>query len=88
MFAPTLGTYEGLLLVQSKADRVESSIHMLFMAFDLAVIWLDEQYRVVDKKACRRWHPAYFPSAAAKYVLETHLERVDDFTVGDQLSIS
>jgi uncharacterized membrane protein (UPF0127 family) len=87
MFARSLGGHEALLMVQPRADRVEASIHMLFMAFDLAVIWLDEQCRVVDKKICRRWRPAYFPAGAAKYVLETHVERLDDFCVGDQLAI-
>jgi uncharacterized membrane protein (UPF0127 family) len=74
-------------MVQAKADRVESSIHMLFMAFDLTVVWLDDQYRVVDVKLCKKWRPAYFPAASARYVLETHVERGKDFLIGDQLAV-
>jgi uncharacterized membrane protein (UPF0127 family) len=87
MFTQNIGQYEGLLMVQAKADRIESSIHMLFMAYDLAVIWLDEQYRVVDVKFCQKWRPAYFPAGSAKFVLETHVDRLKDFTVGDVLAV-
>jgi uncharacterized membrane protein (UPF0127 family) len=87
MFTRQIGNYEGLLMVQAKADRVESAIHMLFMGYDLAVVWLDEQYRVVDVKHCKRWRPAYIPAASARYVLETHVNRVKDFIVGDELAI-
>jgi uncharacterized protein len=87
MFQKTLDPYEGLLMVQSRADRVESSIHMLFMMFDLAVVWLDDQYRVVDVQLCRRWRPAYIPAGPARFVLETHTERLSDFTIGDRISV-
>lgn len=74
-------------MVQPRADRFDASIHMLFMRFDLAVIWIDERLRVVDVKPCRRWRPAYLPAAAAKFVLETHIDRLTDYQISDQLSI-
>lgn len=74
-------------MVQGRADRVESSIHMLFMLFDLTVVWLDDQYCVVDVKLCRRWRPAYFPAGPARYVLETHTDRLPDFQIGDRISV-
>lgn len=86
MFQKVIGKHDGLLMIQSRADRVESSIHMLFMAFDLAVIWIDDQSRVVDTQICHRWRPAYIPAAPARFVLETHIERISEFHIGDQLS--
>jgi len=69
MFHPQIGDYEGILLSYPKASRVDSSIHMLFMNFDLAVIWMDEEYRVVDKILAKKWKPFYASAIAAAHVL-------------------
>jgi uncharacterized membrane protein (UPF0127 family) len=82
-FRSQLGRDEGLLLAGSRDSRLDSSIHMLFVRFDLAVIWIDSALRVVDKVLARSWRPAYFSKAPAKYVLEIHPERWGDFEVGD-----
>jgi len=87
MFRKSLDPYEGLLMVQPKSDRIDAAIHMFFMRFDIAVIWADPQFRVVDVQYARRWRPVYAPASAAKYVLETHPDRLDDFKIGDQLFI-
>ncbi len=85
MFKKSLAVDEGLLMVQPRADQVDAAIHMLFMNFDIAVVWADEQRRVVDVKLARRWRPAYVPAKPAKYVLEIHPTRLADFKIGDQL---
>jgi uncharacterized membrane protein (UPF0127 family) len=87
MFTQSLGEHEGLFMVQAHADRIDSSIHMLFMAYDLTVVWIDNDYRVVDVKLCRKWRPAYFPAVPARYVLETHIARFNDFKIGDILTV-
>jgi uncharacterized membrane protein (UPF0127 family) len=87
MFRRSLSENEGLLLVQPRADRMDAAIHMLFMRFDITAVWVDAQNRVVDVKLARRWRPAYIPSKAARYVLETHPSRYADFHPGDQLQI-
>ena len=87
MFQKAIGKDEGLLMVQPRADRLDAAIHMFFMNFDIAVIWADEHLRVVDAQLARRWRPAYAPAKAAKYVLETHPDRLKDYTIGDQLVI-
>jgi hypothetical protein len=38
---------------------------------------------VVDKVLARSWRPAYFSKQPAKYVLEIHPHRWDDFAIGD-----
>ncbi len=85
MFQKAIASHEGLLMVQPRSDRLDAAIHMFFMNFDIAVIWADENLRVVDARLARRWRPAYAPARAAKYVLETHPERLKDFEIGDQL---
>lgn len=85
MFRGSLGKHEGLLLVQPRTDRLDAAIHMLFMRFDIAVVWLDEDLCVVDVRLAKKWRPAYFPVKAAKYILETHVDRLGDFQPGDQM---
>lgn len=73
---------EGLLLVFGRDSRVDSSIHMLGVGFDLAIFWINENYEVVDKVIAGAWKPAYFPKAPARYVLEVHASRINDFKIG------
>ena len=74
---------EGLLLVGTRDSRLDSSIHMLFVSFDLTVVWISSEMKVVDKVLAKSWRPAYFPKEAAKYVLEIHSSRWEDFQIGD-----
>jgi uncharacterized membrane protein (UPF0127 family) len=82
-FRSTLPPEEGLLLVGKRDSRLDSSIHMLFVPFDLSVIWINSALQVVDKVLARSWRPAYFSRRPAKYVLEIHPERWGDFEPGD-----
>jgi uncharacterized membrane protein (UPF0127 family) len=84
-FRRNLPTRSGLLLVESRDNRLDASIHMLFMWMDLAVVWIDSSLRVVDVKLARRWRLAYLPQAPARYVLELPVDCQPDFTVGDLL---
>ena len=74
---------EGLVLVGTRDARLDSSIHMLFVPFDLSVIWINSSMQVVDKVLAKSWRPAYFSKAPARYVLEIHPERWGDFEIGD-----
>lgn len=82
-FRGSLSRSEGLLLVGRRDSRVDSSIHMLFVPFDLAVIWINSANQVVDKVLAKSWRPAYFSKQPAKYVLEIHPDRWGDFEIGD-----
>ncbi len=85
MFRSRLGHDEGLLLGIPRDSRLDSSIHMLFVPFDLAVFWINSELRVVDKLIARSWRPAYFPGAAARYTLEIHPDRFEDYSIGDKV---
>lgn len=73
---------EGLLLVFGRDSRVDSSIHMLGVNFDLAVFWINSELQVVDKIVAGAWKPAFFSKAPARYVLEVHASRIDNFEIG------
>ena len=85
MFRRRLEPGEGLLLVEPAPGRVSTSIHMFFMAFSIATIWMDSQFRVVDKVLAKPWRPMYFPAKPAKYTLEADPALLDQVQVGDQL---
>ena len=85
MFRSRLALDEGLLLVQSRDSRLDSSIHMFFVPFDLAVFWINAKMEVVDKVIARSWRPAYFPKTKAKYILEIHPDRFNDYAIGDKV---
>lgn len=81
-FHPTLTRDEGLLLVFGRDSRVDSSIHMLGVSFDLAVFWINSEMKVVDKVVAGAWKPAFFPKEPARFVLEVHASRIHDFEIG------
>ncbi len=85
MFRSALGLDEGLLLVEARDSRLDSSIHMFFVPFDLAVFWIDSSMTVVDKVIAKSWKPAYLPKAPARYILEVHPERWGDYEIGDKV---
>ena len=85
MFRDRLGLDEGLLLVEGRDSRLDSSIHMFFVPFDLAVFWIDSSLSVVDKVIAKSWKPAYLPKQPARYILEIHPERWANYEIGDKV---
>jgi len=83
MFRSSLGADEGLLLVEGRDSRIDSSIHMFFVPFDVAVFWIDASLRVVDKIIARSWKPAYLSKQPARYILEVRPERLGEYEIGD-----
>ena len=88
MFRSALSPQEGLLMVQTSEDRINAAIHMLFMNFDITVVWMDHDLKVVDVQIARKWRPAYTPARAAKYVLEIHPDHISHFQTGDQVELT
>lgn len=84
-FRRRLSRDEGLLLVGKRDSRLDSSIHMLFVSFDLTVIWINSEMQVVDKVLAKSWRPAYFSKRPAKYVLEIHPERWGEYEIGESV---
>ena len=85
MFRLPLDLNDGLLLVERKDSRLDTSIHMFFVPFDLAVFWINSDLTVVDKIIAKSWRPAYMSKANARYTLEVHPDRFGDYQVGDKV---
>jgi len=76
---------EGILLVEPFASRAGTAIHMLFMLFPIAVIWINTEFIVVDKTLAKPWLLAYVPRIPAQYTLEASPELLERIPVGTQL---
>lgn len=85
MLRPPLPPGEGLLFVHQRESKVETTIHMLFMRFPIAVIWIDAAGKVVDKTLAKPWRLAYAPQAPAQYFIEAGAELLDRVAIGDTL---
>lgn len=88
MFKKDINPLFGLLFNENSESKINSSIHMFFMRFDIAVIWLSKNFVVVDKAYAKKWHPYYAPKFPAQYILELHKDRLVDFNIGDHLRIT
>ncbi len=82
MFKSTLAADEALVLVESRDNRVNSSIHMLFVNFDLGVVWVNSAGQIVDKIIAKAWRLSYVPAHPARYTIECHPSRLDEFEIG------
>lgn len=83
-----LDSQEGIALIIQPPGRINAAIHMFFMRFDIAAIWLDADQKVIHKTLARRWHPYYIPSLPASMILELHPTRINDYNLGDQVTIT
>jgi uncharacterized membrane protein (UPF0127 family) len=77
---------EGILFVYGRESRVDTSIHMLFMYYSIATVWMDSQGRVVDKVLAKPWRPAYASKSPAQYFIEARPSLLDRVQTGDRLS--
>ena len=85
MFRKRLEPDHGLLLVFGRDSRVDSSITMFFVPFDLAGFWINTEMKVVDKVIAKPWKPAYVSAKPARFVLEIHSSRWSDYEIGDSV---
>lgn len=87
MFRRGLRPAEALLFVEARESRLATAIHMLFVFFPIAVIWLNREGVVVDKALARPFRPYYAPRVPARYYLEAAPEALAWVTVGERLHI-
>ena len=84
-FRRALAPDEGLVLVEERESRLNTAIHMLFVFFDLGVIWVGDDGRVVDKVRARPWRLSYAPQAPARYVIEGDPDLLEQVEIGDRV---
>ena len=88
MFRASLEPEEGLVLVEARDNRMNTSIHMLFVRMALGVIWVNNDGQVVDIVEAQPWRLSYKPQAAARYVIEGHPAITRQVKVGDHIQFS
>lgn len=85
MFTSSIPIDGGLFFINSSEDRINSAIHMWFMNYDLSIFWADNSGIIVDKVIACKWKTLAAPKQNAKYILETHIDRFDEYNYGDKL---
>jgi len=86
MLRTSLPDDEGLLFVYRRENIAETTIHMFFVFFSIAAVWLDNEGCVVDAKLARPWRPFYAPAKPARYLIEARPSLLERVKVGDQLT--
>lgn len=84
-FAPPLADDEGIIFVYGSESIANTSIHMFFVFYDIAVVWLDSSAKVVDKKLAKPWRPFYAPAKPAQYFIEANPSLLERVAIGDVL---
>jgi uncharacterized membrane protein (UPF0127 family) len=87
-FRGTLPPYWGLMLVQTRDSRMDAAIHMMMMRIDLAVVWINDAFEVVDVRPAYRWRSVIVPDQPARYIFETSLEYLPLFHIGDHVQFT
>jgi uncharacterized membrane protein (UPF0127 family) len=86
MFRRTLDADQVLVFCYDRESIVETTIHMFFVFFSIAVVWLDAERRVVDKALAKPFRPYYAPKTAAQYYVEGDPGLLEQIQIGDQLA--
>lgn len=81
----SLAENDGLLFVFHAESTSATSIHMFFVPFAIAAVWIDAGGRVVDAKLAKPWRPYYAPKRPAKYLIEATPSLLNRVKIGDQL---
>jgi len=87
MFRPPLCSDEAYLFCYGRESIAETSIHMFFVSFSIAVLWLDAEYRVVDKVLAKPWRPYYASEKPAQFFVEGLPALLEKVQVGDVLQV-
>ncbi len=85
MFRRAIAADEGLVLAETRSSIAATSIHMFFVPFDIAAIWLNENFEVVHQARAKAWRPYYAAPKPARYVLEGPPALLDRITIGEVL---
>ncbi len=84
-FRRNLKIGEALILVKDKDSIANTSIHMFFVFFPIAAIWINSKGKVTSAQLAKPWRPYYASPEPATYVLETSPDFLDKVSIGDYL---
>jgi uncharacterized membrane protein (UPF0127 family) len=86
MFRRSLDPDRALVFCHARESIAETSIHMFFVPFPIAVIWLDARKQVVDQALARPYRPYYASRVPAQYFVEGVPGLLEHARVGDELA--
>ncbi|MBU0762054.1 MAG: DUF192 domain-containing protein [Candidatus Altiarchaeota archaeon] len=89
-----LSKRKDIVLAAKKDSKLDSTIHMMNMLYEIDVIWVNSEMKVVDYrkkvKPFNMFKPStwktYAPAEAAKYVIELGTTPLGNINVGDDIS--
>jgi uncharacterized membrane protein (UPF0127 family) len=84
-FRRRLAPGEAIILVKATDSIASSSIHMFFVFFPIAAVWINGEGLVTSAQLARPWRPYYASPKPARYVLETSPDFLERITAGDHL---
>ena len=84
-FRRNLKSGEALILVKDKDSIANTSIHMFFVFFPIAAIWINSKGKVTSAQLARPWRAYYASPEPATYVLETSPDFLEEVAIGDNL---
>jgi uncharacterized membrane protein (UPF0127 family) len=79
---------EALILVKEKDSIANTSIHMFFVFFPIAAVWVNSKGKVTSAQLAKPWRPYYASSEPATYVIEALPELLEIVSVGDSLEFT
>ncbi len=74
-----------LVFEWKKLGRATRSLHMLFVFFEIGVLFLDEKKRVVEKAVLKPWRLNYTPRHACQTIIVLPKELISKVKIGDKL---
>ncbi len=84
-FRRKLNPGEAIVLAYGSDSVANSSIHMFFVFFPIAAVWIDSQGVITSAQLAKPWRPYYASPKPARYVLEAGPELLTKLTVGDRI---
>lgn len=82
MFRRSLPEGDGLLFVFPRPGRLGTAIHMFFVFFPIAAVWLDGTGRILHAVEARPFR-IYIPPAPARYLIEGPVHLLAHARVGE-----
>jgi uncharacterized membrane protein (UPF0127 family) len=79
---------EALVLVEKRDSVASSSIHMFFVFFPIAAVWVNREGKITHKALALPWRPFYASPEPARYVIEAGPELLDCVSVGEYLDFT
>jgi uncharacterized membrane protein (UPF0127 family) len=82
-FHRPLHSGEAIILVGKKDSVTNSSIHMFFVFFPIAAVWVNAIGQVTSVQLAKPWRPYYASPDPACFVLETTPDFLSCIQIGD-----